>query len=81
MQQEDAVTFVKNVVEAMEVTCESQENNNEETINASFVSENGEVINLNVSIMDKDTPIYKVLESDKLPMGDFSTRKPRIYQH
>ena len=81
MQQEDAVTFVKNVVETMEVTCESQENNNEEIINASFVSENGEVINLNVSIIDKDTLIYKVLESDKLPMGDFNTRKPRTYQH
>lgn len=81
MQQEDAVTFVKNVVETMEVTCESQENNNEEIINASFVSENGEVINLNVSIIDKDTLIYKVLESGKLSMGNFSTRKPRIYQH
>ena len=81
MQQEDAVTFVKNVVETMEVTCESQENNNEEITNASFVSENGEVINLNVSIIDKDTLIYKVLESGKLPMGNFSTRKPRIYQH
>lgn len=78
MQQEDAVTFVKNVVETMEVTCESQENNNEEIINASFVSENGEVINLNVSIIDKDTLIYKVLESDKFP---FNTRRPRIYQH
>lgn len=81
MQQEDAVTFVKNVVETMEVTCESQENNNEEIINASFVSENGEVINLNVSIIDKDTLIYKVLESDKFPMRAFNTRRPIIYQH
>ena len=81
MQQEDAVTFVKNVVETMEVTCESQENNNEEIINASFVSENGEVINLNVSIIDKDTLKYKVLESDKFPMRAFNTRRPRIYQH
>ena len=38
-------------------------------MNASFVSENGEVIDLSSSVIDKDIPIYQVLESDKLPKG------------
>lgn len=65
----------------MGVRYESHVNNNLEIMNASFVSENGEVINLNISIIDKDTSIYQVLESDELPKGSFNTRKPRIYHH
>ena len=38
-------------------------------MNASFVNENGEVIDLNISVIDMDTPIYQVLESGELPKG------------
>ena len=50
----------------MEITNEKKDNKNEEMMNASFVYENGEVIDLNNSVIDKDTPIYQVLESDEL---------------
>ena len=65
--QEDVVTFVESVTEIMETTYENENNNNEEIMNASFLSKNGAVIDLNTSVIDKDTPIYQVLDSDLLP--------------
>ena len=47
----------------------SEDNNNEEIMNASFVSENGEVIGVNISVIDKDTPIYPGLENEEFPKG------------
>ena len=38
----------------MEIKCENHENNNREIINAPFFSENGEVIDLKIQIVDKD---------------------------
>ena len=51
----------------MQTTHESEDNNNEEILNSLFGSENGEVVDLNISVIDKGTPIYQVLESDVLP--------------
>ena len=51
----------------MQTTHESEDNNNEEILYALFGSENGEVVDLNISVIDKGTPIYQVLESDVLP--------------
>ena len=56
----DLLVFVKNVEDAIEIRCENHENNNEEITNASFFSENGEVIDLNILIIDKDTPVNQV---------------------
>ena len=66
---QDVATFVESVIETMETTNESEDNNNEEIIDALIVSENGDVIDLNISVIDKDTPIYQILVSDKLPKG------------
>lgn len=60
------MTFLESVTKTMEITNESKDNKNEEMMNASFVYENGEVIDLNNSVIDKDTPIYQVLESGEL---------------
>lgn len=60
------MTFLESVTKTMEITNEKKDNKNEEMMNASFVYENGEVIDLNNSVIDKDTPIYQVLESDEL---------------
>ena len=53
MHQESTVAFIKDVQEAMEITCESQENNNKEIMTASLVSENGEVTDMNISVITK----------------------------
>ena len=60
------MTFLESVTKTMEITNESKDNKNEEMMNASFVYENGEVVDLNNSVIDKDTPIYQVLESGEL---------------
>ena len=64
IHQGDVVTYVESVTETMEITHESEDNNNEEIINASFVSENCEAINLNIFVIDKDTPIYQLSQND-----------------
>ena len=51
----------------MEITHESEDNNNEEILNALFGGKNGEVVDLNISVIDKGTPIHQGLESDVLP--------------
>ena len=60
------MTFLESVTKTMEITNESKDNKNEEMMNASFVYENGEIVDLNNSVIDKDTPIYQVLESGEL---------------
>ena len=35
-------------------------NNNDEILNTSFISDTGEVIDVKISIIDKDTPIYQL---------------------
>ena len=35
-------------------------NNNDEILNVSFISDTGEVIDVKISIIDKDTPIYQL---------------------
>ena len=41
------------------------QNNNDEILNASFISDTGEVMGIKMSIIDKDTPIYQVCENDE----------------
>lgn len=59
------MTFLESVTKTIEITNESEDNKNEEMMNGSFVYENGEVIDLNNSVIDKDTPIYQVLDRDE----------------
>ena len=49
--QENVVTFVESVTETIEITHKNEDNNNEKILNASFVNENGEVINLNIFVI------------------------------
>ena len=60
------MTFLESVTKTVEITNESEDNKNEKMMIGSFVYENGEVIDLNNSVIDKDTPIYQVLESGEL---------------
>ena len=60
------MTFLESVTKTIEITNESEDNKNEKMMIGSFVYENGEVIDLNNSVIDKDTPIYQVLESGEL---------------
>ena len=53
----------------MEITHDSEDNNNEEIMNALFVKENGKITDINNSVIDKNTPIYQVLDSDEFPKG------------
>ena len=65
----------KEVMEALEETMErtSQESTtfqmsslaNEEILNASFTSRTGEIFVVSMSIVDKEIPIYKVLETSR----------------
>ena len=41
------------------------QNNNDEILNASFISDTGEVMEVKMSIIDKDTPIYQGSENDE----------------
>ena len=66
IHQDDIVTFLESVTKTIEITNESEDNKNEKMMIGSFVYENGEVIDLNNSVIDKDTPIYQVLESGEL---------------
>ena len=51
----------------MEITHDSEDNNNEEIMNALFVKENGKITDINNSVIDKNTPIYQVLDRDEFP--------------
>ena len=53
----------------MEITHDSEDNNNEEIMNALFVKENGKITDINNSVIDKNTPIYQVLGRDEFPKG------------
>ena len=53
----------------MEITHDSEDNNNEEIMNALFVKENGKITDINNSVIDKNTPICQVLDSDEFPKG------------
>ena len=53
----------------MEKTHDNEDNNNEKIMNVFFVEENGKVIDINNSVVDKSTPIYQVLGSDEFPKG------------
>ena len=41
----------------------ASQNNNNEILNASFISENGEVMDVKMSVIGKDTPIYQFCEN------------------
>ena len=43
----------------------TSQNDNDEILNASFISDTGEVMDVKISIIDKDTPIYQVCENDE----------------
>ena len=43
----------------------ASQNNDDEILNASFISDTGEVMNVKMSIIDKDTPIYQVCENNE----------------
>ena len=43
----------------------ASQNNNDEILNASFISDTGEVMDVKMSIIDKDIPIYQVCENDE----------------
>ena len=43
----------------------ASQNNNDEILNASFISDTGEVMDVKMSIIDKDTPIYQVCENNE----------------
>ena len=43
----------------------ASQNNNDEILNASFISDTGEVMDAKMSITDKGTPIYQVCENDE----------------
>ena len=43
----------------------ASQNDNDEILNASFISDTGEVMNVKMSIIDKGTPIYQVCENDE----------------
>ena len=49
----------------MGITHNSEDNNNEDIMNAFFVIENYEVIHVYIPVIDKDTPIYQVLDRDE----------------
>ena len=53
----------------MEITHDSEDNNNEEIMNALFVKGNGKITDINNSVIDKNTPIYQVLGRDEFPKG------------
>ena len=42
----------------------ASQNDNDEILNASFISDTGEVMDVKMSIIDKDTRIYQVCEND-----------------
>ena len=43
----------------------ASQNNNDEILNASFISDTDEVMDVKTCIVDKDTPIYQVFENDE----------------
>ena len=43
----------------------ASQNNNDEILSASFISNTGEVMDVKMSIFDEDTPIYQVCEIDE----------------
>ena len=43
----------------------TSQNNNDKILNDSFISNTGEVMDVKMSIIDKDTPIYQVCENDE----------------
>ena len=43
----------------------TSQNNNDEILNASFISDTGEVMGVKMSIKDKDTSIYQVRKNDE----------------
>ena len=51
----------------MEITHDSEDNNNEEIMNALFIKENGKITDINNSVIDKNTPIYQVLDRNEFP--------------
>ena len=52
----------------MGITHNSEDNNNEDIMNALFFIENYEVIHVYIPVIDKDTPIYQVLDRDEFAM-------------
>ena len=45
--------------------CNTSQNNNDEILNASFISDTGQVMDVKMSAIDKDTPIYQVRKNDE----------------
>ena len=43
----------------------ASQNNNDKILNATFISDPGEVMDVKMSIIDKGTPIYQVYENDE----------------
>ena len=43
----------------------ASQNNDDEILNATFISDPGEVMDIKMSIIDKGTPIYQVCENDE----------------
>ena len=43
----------------------ASQNDNDEILNTSFISDTGEVMDVKMSIIDKETPIYQVCENDE----------------
>ena len=39
--------------------------NNDKILNTSFIRDTGEIMDIKMCIMDKDTPIYQVCENDE----------------
>ena len=52
----------------MGITHNSEDNNNEDIMNALFFIENYEVIHVYIPVIDKNTPIYQVLDRDEFAM-------------
>ena len=43
----------------------ASQNNNDELLNAFIISDTGEVMDVKISVIDKDTPIYQFSENDE----------------
>ena len=43
----------------------TSQNNNDKILNVSFISNTGDVMDVKMSIIDKDTPIYQMCENDE----------------
>ena len=59
------VETIKSHAFPMNENDKASQNNNDEILNTSFISDTGEVMDVKMSIIDKDTPIYQVCENDE----------------